>query len=328
MGLSVGVGSPGPSAKLALDWKIYDPDGGGLYGMLRTIEDTPVKATVATLKNETGRLFGVCVIDHTNLIAVYIVPEARGGGWGQRLLDAAVAADGRSRVDCLYAGPGRNFLKSIQFWHKNRVIVRSINRWSWYEALRTCLNQVETARWLGQDLCDPEGYVRFSALQAALKPVKNKNNCERILFDCDARAMHIEAFEHIYSKRLFLEGPLDQLNGLRGQLSAVWEENLRPFNRMYVHTSRRDYVQSFGTLRERTDGKRSFVEIQIFVEDKYRRQGLATEIIKDAKERYPHAIFVGQWNDDSKALFEAHQIQDITQYELLPWTQSYTHFHE
>ena len=286
MNFSIGGGNPSPLAQLAVEHRLFNR-GGTLKAHLLEITTNPKNSTVVLLKDDQQRPYGVCIITSCDNIMAFVEPYLRDKGWGERLVQAALAIDGRSR-EKIYAGPGNNFIKSVNFWRKCRI--------------RCCHNDLGISISAAKQLVEHGRALIFNA----------------------ASNVSIDTYEALYMRGLYDESTSDKQDGLRGQLAAIWNENLMPFDYVLYHINSITSLQSFATVRERISGKQKVLELQLYVVREARRQGLGQEIIDKVKEQFPDQQIVGHYKPSVISLFSRNQVGDILSHVLESWTRTLT----
>jgi GNAT superfamily N-acetyltransferase len=284
MSLSIGGGNPAPLAKLALKHRLFHKHG-VLREHLQEIVSDPKNATVVILQDGEQTPHGVCIITACDNMMIFVEPYARGMGWGERLVKAALAIDGRSR-EKIYAGPGDNFIKSANFWRKCRINCNGCG--------------------VGMSRRETQQLVA-AGLVLVFRPSED---------------VSIDTFESVYLRGLYDENTTDKQDGLRGQLAAIWNENLTPFDYALYHVAAIKSLQSFATIRERISGDKTVLELQLYVVREARRRGLGQEIIDKVKEQFPNQPIVGHYKPTAVELFARNQVEDIRTLELDSWTRT------
>lgn len=116
--LYVSCGTPHVQAARALTSGLYEKDG-LLRPYFKEVIGRRRTATISLLHADCDppTYHGVCLIDQSKMVQIYVRPEVRGQGYGKRLFDAALAVSGEKKKD-LTAGFGDDLVKSSAFWLK------------------------------------------------------------------------------------------------------------------------------------------------------------------------------------------------------------------
>lgn len=106
---------------IALENNLYSPDGGLRDYFERAIEK-PEDSSI-TMYYVDDVPVGACHCDRTDgKLAVWVMPDHRGKGYGQQLIMMMIAVTGLTR-NFLHAELGNDAKASLRFWHKNRIFV-------------------------------------------------------------------------------------------------------------------------------------------------------------------------------------------------------------
>jgi GNAT superfamily N-acetyltransferase len=275
----VAAGTPDWLARQALQAGLFNHNG-GLRFLLEEVADGYHKgATVAVLtENDTQRLHGVAVISNENLISIFVRKEVRGKGWGEKLVRLAQITRGNVSKP-IFALPSEDTPKAMRFWQRCGVEVR-------HHDIPPLMGQEEI------DWRKANGRVLVSRLHNGVPSY---------------------VFEALYIRQLFSDEYTDEHDGIRGKLAYLFEYQVAPFDYVLYHYGE-DY-DSCALITERPhelDGNSvKIVELQFFVKEDHRKQGLGQELIDKAKSLYPGRTLFGYHTDTAHRLLKRNGIEDL-----------------
>lgn len=249
--------------KLALKFKLFNHNG-VLESMFKAMLNRMwASSIISLLMTQDNTPVGVCLLLRNNTIQVFVKPNFREKGWGERLVKETIAAKNID-IKRVKAGPGADFLKSVEFWRKCNVGFS-------------------------------EGIGSISLPKEALMGTSGSEICYRkkfFLSSKDSKELPEWEMEEIY-----LSGLYDTLrtNGLKDQLACFWKERYLPFERIYFHISAfggKMRLLSLATVSrdfyiDSSDSKPSFL-IRIHVKKNCRHRGLASEIFDQIQTDFPN----------------------------------------
>lgn len=271
-------------AKKALQSFLYERNG-LLENTLVRMRRRPTRSSVIVLlENVSGVAVGVCVIHDQGAIQIYIKHPFRQQGWGSRLVEAAKELFQQPNLH-IKAGPGSNFLSSVEFWRKCGIPVSL-------------------------------GGHRFPL---SMKEASQLIEKRRVLCCKRADELSDDVVESVYLANLF--NP-ELKHGIQGQLKLYWTEKHLSFWTAHYHLDVEHGPVSFATLtpygQSETDLQDSHVYLlRVYVDPRFRRQGLAGELLSQVHETLMQKIgssayvILGHYNPESKALFARHSVLPI-----------------
>lgn len=278
MSLHISAGTPKDLAVKALAARLFNPDGGMRLLLGAVASGDHVGATVSVLSDETQHLHGVCLITADRQVSVFVRPEVRGKGWGQKLVQMAEIVR-PNRSEPIYALPSEHVPKGVRFWEKCRVELRD-------HGIDPTMHRTEWEEWKA------EGQVLLSRRHNHVDP---------------------HALEALYIQQLYGDEYSEHHNGIRGQLACVFDEGYAPFEHILFHYSDRyDSCALVSERRAHPEGDTvNIVELQLYVRESCRNQGLGQQIINEVRLLYPGRTLFGYHTDTSRRLLERNGIIDL-----------------
>lgn len=275
--MHVCAGTANQNAKKALGARLYEK-GGGLKSMLEQIANGNSPGTVSLLTDSTQHFYGTAVINYYGQVAVYVIPELRGKGWGSKLVGIVKACTTLPQ-EIIHSLPGTNTVKSVIFWKRNGI---------------KC-----------QALCGGVGMTEEEA--HAL------NNHGKTLICRKAIDVKLTTIEALYIAQVYTNDYSDEHDSIRGHLACMLNENYTPVEYILYHVT--GGFASCATVRERAhdvdDDTTQIVEVQLFVHEDYRKQGLGQEIIDKVKSLYPGQSLFGYHTPTAGRLLQRNGILDL-----------------
>lgn len=284
--LYVSCGTPHVMAARALTAGLYVGHG-ILKPYLKEVIGRRRKATIALLQADSDptTYFGICLIDETKMVQIFVHEAVRGKGWGRRLFQAALAVSGE-KLDDLYSGLGDDIPGTSAFWKRLGVECRD-----------DCT---------GVDL----------SLEEAVVLAEDKV----VLLDRTPDKVTDDNYRALYTRELFDCNHSEESDSIRGLLTTMFREDYVAFDRVLFHlTTDSEMFISLALVRHRQDSTTRYIELQMFVAPSDRNYGLGQEFLEAVHARYPDTAVIGHYTPSSKGLFERNDVIDIKTLDLKPW---------
>jgi len=276
--LHVSAGTAQRLAEQALKARLFNPNGAMKHWLKDVAAGHRPGSSLAILSDDEQRQHGVSMILDEGIISVYVRPEFRGNGWGEKLVQM-VKIIRPNQQQQIYALPSENTPRGVRFWEKCRVEVRD------------------------------------HGLAPAMTPAERDEFARKggVLIVRDHAGVPMNIFETLYIRQLYGDEYSEYHDGIRGKLACVFEENLAPFDWVLFHYS--GEYESCALITERdhlVEGNTTrVVELQLYVQEQYRRAGLGQEIIDRAQALYPGRTLFGYHTDTSHRLLKRNGVLDL-----------------
>ncbi|QVD49299.1 hypothetical protein LUCX_229 [Xanthomonas phage vB_XciM_LucasX] len=270
MSLYVCAGTAHDLARRALAARLYVPTGALVHCLEEIADEYRLGCTVGLLTDGTHD-FGVGLVNNDGQVSVYVASDARGKGWGEKLVQLVKIAHPDQSLEW-FALPSDNATAGARFWKRCGIPLRS------------------------HGLAPP--------MTAAERKRFTKDR--RVLIDRQSDNVTMDVYETLYIEQLYGDDYSELHDGIRGKLHYIFEENIAPFDHLLFHYAQG--YESCAMLTERGDGR---VELQLYVRPEYRRKGLGQQIIDRAKELYPEQPLYGYHTETSTHLLTRNEILDL-----------------